>query len=171
LTLPYHPSIPDCSSWPIEFLPRHLANEIQRVEREYQNQQVEHRLVAALSKGQEYFQTKNFSQIDTKELEEVIDISSNVRQRSQRTSMLFESAQKVLNLRRGLKMADWTGIRCWLGESSELAMEATREVETIQKMSDANYRMHEYLSEAMQQHRVGGRIVLSLSLRWSPHLP
>lgn len=41
----------------------------------------------------------------------MIDISSNVRQRSQRTSMLFESAQKVLNLRRGLKMADWTGIR------------------------------------------------------------
>lgn len=55
----------------IEFLPRHLAAEIQRVEREYQNQQVELRLVAALAKGQEYFDTSNFSQIDTKELEDV----------------------------------------------------------------------------------------------------
>lgn len=92
-------------------MPRHLTSEIQRVEREYQNQQVELRLVTALAKGQEYFDSSNFSQIDTKELEDVIDISANVRQRSARTSMLFESAQKVLNLRRGLKMADWTGIR------------------------------------------------------------
>jgi hypothetical protein len=75
--------------------------------------------------------------------------------------MLFESAQKVLNLRRGLKMADWTGIRCWLGESSDLAPEAAREVAIIQKMSDTNYRMHEYLSEAMQQNRVGGLWLLS----------
>lgn len=74
--------------------------------------------------------------------------------------MLFESAQKVLNLRRGLKMADWTGIRCWLGESSELAPEATKEVSCIQMMSDANYRMHEYLTEAMQQNRVGGESLL-----------
>lgn len=55
----------------IDYLPRHLANEIQRVEREYQNQQVEHRLVAALSKGQEYFDTNNFALIETKELEDV----------------------------------------------------------------------------------------------------
>ena len=112
----------------------------------------------------------------------MIDISSNVRQRSQRTSMLFESAQKVLNLRRGLKMADWTGIRyinffliffftrkyffftylicrCWLGESSDLAPEAMREVEAIQKMSDTNYKMHEYLVDAMQQNRVGGIVI------------
>ena len=58
----------------LEFLPRHLAVEIQRVEREYQNQQVELRLVAALAKGQEYFDTNNFSQIDTKELEDVSDL-------------------------------------------------------------------------------------------------
>jgi hypothetical protein len=53
--------------------------EIQRVEREYQNQQVEHRLVATLAKGQEYFDTNNFSQIDTKDLEDVRSISPLIR--------------------------------------------------------------------------------------------
>ena len=54
-------------------------------------------------------------------------------------------------------MADWTGIRCWLGESSDLAPEAIGEVSAIQKMSDANIRMHELLVEAMQQNKVGGK--------------
>lgn len=113
-----------------------IANEIQRIEREFQNQQVEVRLVAGLLSGKEYLQTHAFASINTQELEDVIDVASSVRQQSHRTIALFESAQKVLNLRRGLKLADWTGIRCWLTESSELAPEAQHEVEQLQKMSE-----------------------------------
>jgi hypothetical protein len=43
-----------------------------------------------------------------------------------------------------------------LSESSELAPEATAEVTAIQKMSDANIKMHEMLIAAMQQNKVGG---------------
>ena len=50
--------------------------------------------------------------------------------------------------------------RCWLSENSELAPEAVREVTAVQKMSDANIRMHELLEEAMKQNKVAGALLL-----------
>ena len=38
-------------------------------------------------------------------------MASGVRQRNLRTSQLVDTAQKVLSLRRSIKMADWNGIR------------------------------------------------------------
>ena len=73
-------------------MPRHIASEIQRIEREFQNQQVsvfrtvhamhsfvptkvymkvEVRLVAALARGQQYLDTENFAKIDVSDLEDV----------------------------------------------------------------------------------------------------
>ena len=54
-----------------EMFPRHIALEIQRVEREFQNHQVEVRLVSALQQGKEYLKSGNFNDISIRELEEV----------------------------------------------------------------------------------------------------
>lgn len=51
--------------------PRHIALEVQRVDREFQNHQVEIRLVSALQLGKEYLSSGNFRDISTRELEEV----------------------------------------------------------------------------------------------------
>ena len=86
------------------------------------------RLVQALLSDQEYLTTGDFHSITTSHLEKVLVMSSIVRQRSIRTSVLYESAQKILNLRNSIKSADWSGIRCWLIELRDLAPEAEKEV-------------------------------------------
>ena len=59
---------------PSEFVPRHISSEIQRVEREFQNQQVEVRLVAALGRGLRYLDTEKFTAIDVNDLEDVCSL-------------------------------------------------------------------------------------------------
>mmetsp|Transcript_11297 Transcript_11297/g.20935 ORF Transcript_11297/g.20935 Transcript_11297/m.20935 type:complete len:1260 (-) Transcript_11297:75-3854(-) len=163
-------------------LPRIVATEIQRIEREFQNQQVEICLVEALSQGQEYLKNNELSLIQIADLEEVCDIASGMTQRSQRTSLLFDSAQKVMNLRRCLRAADWVGIRCWLTEPSEVAPEALNEIDAIEKLSDMNLEMHVMLENAMQSNCVGGSYMkldtsntnismLLVAIRHSSHCP
>ncbi len=114
-----------------DYLPRHIAAEVQRVDKEFQNHQVEMRLISALLSDQDYLKTGDYSTITTKHLEHVLEISSIVRQRSIRTSVLYESAHKILNLRNSIKSADWSGIRCWLIELRDLAPEAESEVNLL----------------------------------------
>ena len=114
------------------------------------------RLVRALLTNQEYIETRDHTTIETSYLEKVLEMSSIVRQRSIRTSVLYESAQKILNLRNAIKNADWSGIRCWLMELRDLAPEAEREVAAVCALSDANLEMHAQLTAAMQQHRITG---------------
>ena len=163
-------------------LPRIVATEIQRIEREFQNQQVEICLVEALSQGQEYLKNNDLSLIRIGDLEEVCDIASGMTQRSQRTSLLFDSAQKVMNLRRCLKAADWVGVRCWITEPSEVAPEAFNEIDAIEKLSDMNLEMHIMLESAMQNNCVGGSYMkldtsntnismLLVAIRNSSHCP
>lgn len=161
-----------------DYLPRHIAAEVQRVDKEFQNHQVEMRLIQSLLSDQEYLETRDYQSITTRHLERVLVMSSIVRQRSIRTSQLYESAQKILNLRLSIKSADWSGIRCWLIELRDLAPEAEKEVSNLQKqhtlnsnylikslypqvsavcaMSEANLTMHASLTQAMSQHRITG---------------
>lgn len=44
---------------------------MQRIEREFQNQQVEVRLVSALVHGQSYLELEDYSNVETGELEDV----------------------------------------------------------------------------------------------------
>ena len=137
-------------------LPRLIATEIQRIEREFQNQQVEICLVEAISQGQEYLKHYNLSLIQIADLEEVCDIASGMTQKSQRTMLLYNSAQKVMNLRRCLKAADWGGVRCWLSEPLDVAPESYNEINEIEKLSDMNLDMHLMLTNAIQSNSVSG---------------
>lgn len=114
------------------------------------------RLVRALLTNQEYIDTHDHTTIETTYLEKILEMSSIVRQRSIRTSVLYESAQKIYNLRTAIKNADWSGIRCWLMELRDLAPEAEREVTAVCALSDANLEMHAQLTAAMRQHRITG---------------
>ena len=163
-------------------MPRMVGTEIQRIEREFQNQQVEICLVEALTSGQEYLKNNDLTLIQMADLEEVCDIASGMTQRSQRTTLLFDSAQRVMNLRRCLKSADWGGVRCWLSEPSEVAPEAFKEIDAIEKLSMINLEMHALLANAMQNNCVGGTYMkldtnstnismLLVAIRNSTHVP
>jgi hypothetical protein len=165
-----------------ENMPRMVGTEIQRIEREFQNQQVEICLVEALTQGQEYLKMNDLSLIQIQDLEEVCDIASGMTQRSQRTTLLFDSAQKVMNVRRCLKAADWGGVRSWLSEPSEVAPEAFNEIDALEKLSAINLEMHVMLTNAMQNNCVGGTYMkldtnstnismLLAAIRNSAHVP
>lgn len=81
---------------PTSYCPRIISAEVDRIAREFQNQQVEVRLVQAVLSGRDYLrQTSDFTDVPTEELQNVVDIASTLRQRSLRNAKLFEAAAKV----------------------------------------------------------------------------
>jgi hypothetical protein len=142
------------------YCPRAVIVEIDRVEREFQNQQVEVRLVHALLTGRDYLrQTENFENIVTDELQEVVDIASSLRVRSLRNSKLFDAATKILHLRHAVKLGDWVAIRYCLFEASKSSIvpEAEYELKELMLISEErNHRMHVTVTEAIKNNRVSG---------------
>lgn len=123
---------PDVTSY------RKLSSEIILIEKEFENYQLEFRLVKALLNGREYLHSyshiitadrsyrrnsiinqansnyKVEDMINIKELQDTIDSASRLHDRNERNSSLYESAQLILNLRKSLKSGDWMSLRFWL---------------------------------------------------------
>lgn len=118
------------------------------------------RLVHALLTGRDYLrQTENFENINTEELQEVVDLASSLRVRSLRNSKLFDAATKILHLRHAVKLGDWVAIRYCLFEASKSAIvpEAEYELKELMLISEErNHRMHLTVTDAIKHNRVGG---------------
>lgn len=138
------------------FVPPHVFVELERVERELQSHQIELKLLYALSLDREYTASYEVSGLKTDFLEKVLELSSLYRQRSLRTSRLYESADRILNLRKAIQAADWGSIRCWLTDLKHIVPEAHAEMSAVQAMSDANLQLHVQLKIAMLHNRVEG---------------
>jgi hypothetical protein len=137
-------------------VPPHVFAELERVHRELQSHQIELKLVYALSLDREYITTYDVSCVKTDLLEKVLGLCSIYRQRSLRASRLYESADRILNLRKGIQAADWGSIRCWLTDLKNVVPEVHEEMSALQAMSEANVQLHTQLKTAMLHNRIGG---------------
>jgi hypothetical protein len=133
-----------------------LFAELERVHRELQSHQIELKLVYALSLDRDYITTFDVSCVKADLLERVLGLCSIYRQRSLRTSRLYESADRILNLRKGIQAADWGSIRCWLTDLKNVVPEVHAEMSALQAMSEANIQLHTQLKIAMLHNRIGG---------------
>jgi hypothetical protein len=138
------------------FVPRHIYAELERVDREFQSHQIELKLSYALSLDQEYTSSYDISRIKTDFLEKMLELCSIYRQRSLRTSRLYESADRILNLRKAIRASDWGSIRCWLCDLKYIVPEAHQEMSAVRVMSDANLQLHVQIKIAMMHNRVEG---------------
>jgi hypothetical protein len=144
----------------LSVFPTLIQSEIQNIEREFNNQQIEDRLIESIQVGKDYLNdiTNLASSIDIQSLEKIVEAASTLRHRSQRNISLYDIAVKVMRLRQAVKLGNWNLIRGLINEMNveQVVPEVADEIHRLKELAQDNQILHQGIIEAMSNNQIKG---------------